>query len=179
MYVDPSSQTDTSPLWHKTTNHKIPVGSKFLTSLPFMPCDFPTGIFQTEKGRLVLTSVSRYFLTYVWVLRMTVKSEYFARIIFGGKILLKFLTHATLYLDSIISSLKFVDSHRLLTSIYNYNSTGAWMGSCVGLGALEKRVIFWPSVCRFLSRQYVGLVALLTGLSSSLHELLLLAVLKL
>lgn len=95
---------------------------------------------------------------------------------FWGKILLKFLTHATFYLDSIISSLKFLESHRLLTLICNYNSTGAWMGSWDGLGAVEKRVIFWPSFCRFLGRQYGGLVALLTGLSSSLNEFLLLAI---
>jgi len=50
-----------------------------------MPCDFPTETFQAEKGGLVLTSVSRFFLTYVWVIIMTVKSGYFAWIIFGVK----------------------------------------------------------------------------------------------
>lgn len=175
MYVDPPSQTVTSPLWHKKTNHKIPVGKKFLTSLPLMPCDFPTETFQAEKGGLVLTSVSRFFLTYVWVISMT-EVRLFCSDYFWGKILLKFLTHATFYLDSIISSLKFLESHRLLTLICNYNSTGAWMGSWDGLGAVEKRVIFWPSFCRFLGRQYGGLVALLTGLSSSLNEFLLLAI---
>jgi hypothetical protein len=53
------------------------------------------------------------------------------------------------------------------------------MGSRVGLGAVEKMKIFWPSVCRFLGRQYGGLVAPLTGLSSYLNELLLLAIFNL
>jgi hypothetical protein len=53
------------------------------------------------------------------------------------------------------------------------------MGSRVGLAAVEWRKLFWPSVCRFLARQYGGLVALLTGLCSSLNELLLLAIFNL
>jgi hypothetical protein len=53
------------------------------------------------------------------------------------------------------------------------------MGSRVGLGAVEKRKIFWLSVCRFLGRQYGGLVALLTELSGSSNELLLLAIFNL
>jgi hypothetical protein len=179
VHVDPSSQTDNSQLWHKTTNHKIPVGSKVLTSLPFMPCDFPTGIFQTEEGKPVLMSVSRFFLTYVWVICMTAKSEYFARIIFRVKFIQNSLL-VSLCISTVLSPL-----WNLLTA------TGYWrrfisiirlereLGSCVGLGAVEKMVIFWPSVCRFLGRQYVGLVALLTGLSSSLNELLLLAVFNL